>query len=112
MLIRRARGYAPAPVAVGAAREAPAILAVGAELKNTFCLLRRGQALVSEHIGDLKDASCKKITQIVDGKEQPRFEIRVDGQGGKQQVNVGADGAVEAKGAKDPKKDEPPAKGL
>jgi len=55
VLVRRARGYAPAPIHVGAAEAAPAILAAGAELKNTFCLLRGGQAVVSEHIGDLKD---------------------------------------------------------
>ncbi len=29
---------------------------MGAELKNTFCLLRAGQAIVSHHIGDLEDA--------------------------------------------------------
>jgi hydrogenase maturation protein HypF len=33
----------------------PAILAVGAELKNAVCLYRDGRALLGEHIGDLKD---------------------------------------------------------
>jgi hydrogenase maturation protein HypF len=56
MPVRRARGYAPRPVHVAVAAKAPAILAVGAELKSTFCLLRRGLAVVSEHIGDLQDA--------------------------------------------------------
>ncbi|MHC4982790.1 MAG: carbamoyltransferase HypF [Planctomycetota bacterium] len=58
-VMRRARGYAPEPVrlaSVGEARPgAPAILAVGAELRNTICLYRDGRAVLSEHIGDLKD---------------------------------------------------------
>ncbi|MFW6132906.1 MAG: carbamoyltransferase HypF [Planctomycetota bacterium] len=55
-VLRRARGYAPRPVAVrGVAPDAPSILAVGAELKNAVCLLRDGRALLSEHIGDLGD---------------------------------------------------------
>lgn len=56
--LRRARGYAPAPVrleGLGSPKNAPAVLAVGGELKNTICLLQGGQALLSEHIGDLKD---------------------------------------------------------
>jgi len=39
----------------GASPVFPAVLAVGAELKSTVCLLRGPQAVVSEHIGDLKD---------------------------------------------------------
>ncbi len=35
---------------------APAVLAMGGELKNTFCLLRDGQAVVSHHMGDLEEA--------------------------------------------------------
>jgi len=31
-----------------------AILAMGSELKNTFCLLRDNQAIISQHIGDLE----------------------------------------------------------
>jgi len=57
-LIRRARGYAPAPVKLPVGFEhAHPLLAVGGELKSTFCLLRDGQAILSQHIGDLEDAA-------------------------------------------------------
>lgn len=56
-LLRRARGFAPAPIALPMSlRDAPPLLAMGGELKNTFCLLKDGQAIVSQHIGDLEDA--------------------------------------------------------
>jgi hydrogenase maturation protein HypF len=56
--LRRARGYAPAPVPLSATfAAAPKVLAMGGELKNTFCLLSGGQAIVSQHIGDLEDAA-------------------------------------------------------
>ena len=55
-VFRRARGYAPTPVHLPhLPAGAPEVLAVGAELKNTICLLARGRAVVSEHIGDLTD---------------------------------------------------------
>ena len=58
-LLRRARGYAPTPLRLAAGfAAAPPVLALGGELKNTFCLLRGGQAVVSQHIGDLADAAC------------------------------------------------------
>ena len=57
-LMRRARGYAPAPLPLPQGFEgAPRILAMGAELKSTFCLLGEGSAIVSQHIGDLEDAA-------------------------------------------------------
>ena len=56
-LLRRARGFAPAPIALPASlRDAPPLLAMGGELKNTFCLVEEGQAILSQHIGDLEDA--------------------------------------------------------
>jgi hydrogenase maturation protein HypF len=53
-VLRRSRGYAPAPVRVGFKFERE-ILACGAELKNTFCLARESYAFVSHHIGDLEN---------------------------------------------------------
>jgi hydrogenase maturation protein HypF len=53
-LIRRARGYCPLPIDV-ATKPSPAVLALGAHLKNTFCILRDGRAFVGPHIGDLDD---------------------------------------------------------
>ncbi len=57
-LLRRARGYAPAPLALPPGLEAsPPLLALGGELKNTFCLVKDGQAILSQHMGDLEDAA-------------------------------------------------------
>ena len=51
--IRRSRGYAPFPVYLKS--ESPQILAVGAELKNAFCLIRDQYAFLSHHIGDMEN---------------------------------------------------------
>lgn len=57
LTIRRARGYAPAPINLPPGFESvPQILAMGSELKNTFCLLRDGKAILSQHQGDLENA--------------------------------------------------------
>lgn len=53
-LIRRSRGYAPAPLPV--ALDCEGIFATGAELVNTFALGKDKQAIMSQHIGDLKNA--------------------------------------------------------
>lgn len=54
-ILRRARGYAPAPLPLPPGFEAaPPILAMGSELKTTFCLLRQGEAILSQHLGDLE----------------------------------------------------------
>jgi len=50
---RRARGFAPN--AIRFADDCAQILAVGGEMKNTFCLARDGWAFLSQHIGDLKE---------------------------------------------------------
>ena len=56
-LLRRARGFAPAPIRLPPGFEnAPALLAYGAHLKSTFCLVRDGAAVLSQHQGDLDEA--------------------------------------------------------
>lgn len=58
-LLRRARGHAPAPLRLPAGfGAAPEVLALGGELKNTFCLLKDGQAILSQHLGDLENAAA------------------------------------------------------
>jgi hydrogenase maturation protein HypF len=64
--IRRARGYAPRPIRLAAfdpgrplaAVRERRILAVGGELKSTVCLLHNGEAILSEHLGDLSNPAA------------------------------------------------------
>ncbi len=58
-VIRRARGFAPSPLKLPAlvhdlGEEAPQLLAVGSELKNTFTITRADEAFVSQHLGDME----------------------------------------------------------
>ena len=55
MFVRRSRGYVPGVLSLPGGESAPALLACGAQLKNTFCLARDGRAWVSHHIGDLEN---------------------------------------------------------
>ena len=58
-VMRRARGLAPAPLPLPPGFDTHTkVLALGGDLKNTFALLRDGQGLLSQHIGDLHDAAC------------------------------------------------------
>jgi hydrogenase maturation protein HypF len=49
--LRRSRGYAPCPVVLK--QPADDLLAVGAELKATFCITKGRFAYLSQHIGDM-----------------------------------------------------------
>jgi hydrogenase maturation protein HypF len=63
-VLRRTRGYAPVPINLPSEfADSPAILAMGSELKNTFCLLSQGQAILSQHIGDLENALAAEAYQ-------------------------------------------------
>ena len=57
-LMRRARGFAPNPTALPEGfADAPEILAFGGEVKSTFCLIKNGAAILSQHQGDLEDVA-------------------------------------------------------
>lgn len=53
-MLRRSRGFVPdaLPLPPGFAN-VPSLLCLGADLKNTFCLVRGGEAILSQHLGDL-----------------------------------------------------------
>jgi hydrogenase maturation protein HypF len=56
--LRRSRGYAPYPVELSF--EVKPVLAVGSELKNTFCLTRDHYAFLSHHIGDMGNVETQE----------------------------------------------------
>jgi hydrogenase maturation protein HypF len=57
-LFRRARGYAPTSIKLppGFAGAAD-VLAFGGDLKSTFCLIKGGEAVLSQHQGDMENAA-------------------------------------------------------
>jgi hydrogenase maturation protein HypF len=55
-VLRRARGFAAAPIALPPGFDAaPELLATGGELKAAFCLVKDGEAILSQHQGDLEN---------------------------------------------------------
>jgi hydrogenase maturation protein HypF len=76
-ILRRSRGYVPVPLNVATPNTSVAsVLAVGAELKNTFCLTRSKSAYPSAYIGDLDNQealkyyreSVARMTRLLDVK--------------------------------------------
>jgi hydrogenase maturation protein HypF len=72
-IIRRARGYVPDPVLVRPCVEG--VLAVGAELKNTFCLGRDHLAIMGPHIGDLKTPASLAFFEEALGRFRQLFRF-------------------------------------
>jgi len=79
-LLRRARGYAPAPVGGGGCAEG--ILAFGSHLKATAALTRGADTVLGQHIGDLETVAAQAahrrarddIAQL--NAVQPRLAVR------------------------------------
>ena len=60
--VRRSRGYAPLPIALPI--PVPAALAVGTDLKNTFCVGDGRYAWLSGHIGDMDDFATLQAFEV------------------------------------------------
>lgn len=75
--IRRARGYAPLPLALPSIPSAPScsLFATGPEQKNTFALTRDSEAFVSQHIGDLENAETYDAWLQAKNRYETLFEI-------------------------------------
>jgi len=71
---RRSRGFAPKPFRLSA--ELDEVLAVGAELKNTFCFTKGAYAFVSHHIGDLQNLETYKSFEDGISHYQNIFRIK------------------------------------
>ena len=67
--IRRSRGQAPLPLDLPF--ETPAMLGVGADVKNTFCIAEGRLAWMSAHVGDMDDLS----TVVAYGAAEQHLEM-------------------------------------
>ncbi len=56
MVMRRARGFVPAPVALPSTGPGPGpcVLGLGAEMKGSTCLTRGDRAFIGQHLGDME----------------------------------------------------------
>ncbi|MBR4555714.1 MAG: carbamoyltransferase HypF [Ruminococcus sp.] len=61
-MIRRSRGFAPLPV-MGRGDKSRQVIAVGGELKNSFCIARGGMLYPSPYIGDMADLRTLKALE-------------------------------------------------
>jgi hydrogenase maturation protein HypF len=71
--IRRSRGYAPFPVELPF--KLPPVLAVGGELKATFCLAKDEFAFMSQHIGDMENLETLLAMEKSVGQMRGLFRI-------------------------------------
>lgn len=70
LLVRRSRGYAPAPLALPIAAPVP-VLAVGGHLQDTVCVAVGDNAFVSQHVGDLDSEGARAFQrEVLAGLEQ------------------------------------------
>ena len=69
ILVRRARGWVPEPISLPVEAPEP-LLAVGGHLLVTSCIAVRGQAFMTQHVGDLDSVSAREFhREVIDGLE-------------------------------------------
>lgn len=78
-VLRRARGFSPETLKLGKGFPVEQqILAMGGELKNSFCLLKKGMAIVSQHIGDLENTAAQQDYRQQIQRYQQLFDCKPD----------------------------------
>ena len=76
-MIRRSRGYSPLPIV--AKSESPhAVLGIGGELKNAFCLGDKGLFYPSPYIGDMADIRSVRALEAATTRMERLLEIHPD----------------------------------
>jgi len=71
--VRRSRGHAPLPVLLDEAM--PATFAVGAELKNTVCVLDGREAVCSQHLGDMAGWESQQVLAATSAHVMALYEV-------------------------------------
>jgi hydrogenase maturation protein HypF len=65
LIIRRARGYSPLPIAVK--KDLPPLLGVGGHLKNSVALAVENDVFLSQHIGDIETSQAEiAFCEVID----------------------------------------------
>lgn len=72
--VRRARGFAPNPIRLN--HSIPQVLAVGPQMKNTFCITRDKYAFLSHHIGEMDNWETYQDYQCAIQQYEDLFRIR------------------------------------
>lgn len=71
--VRRSRGLAPLPIRLD--RDLPATFAVGAELKNTVCVLDGRDAVCSQHLGDMAGWESQQVLAETSAHVMSLYEV-------------------------------------
>jgi hydrogenase maturation protein HypF len=73
-LLRRSRGYVPRAIALHRAVQRP-VLAVGAQLKNTFCIATADSAYLGPHIGDLENLAALEFFEAAVARMEDSLRV-------------------------------------
>ena len=73
-MIRRSRGYAPLPFMVSTPYRGQ-VLAIGGELKNSFCIGVDNRFYPSPYVGDLEDLRTVKALRETVGRMETLLEV-------------------------------------
>jgi hydrogenase maturation protein HypF len=73
VMIRRARGYAPEPVALASADR---LIAVGAQQKNTVAFAHQGRVFISQHLGEMDSAAGSALCRRTIAEWTRLYDLR------------------------------------